>query len=66
MIALYKALLPGALLSWLISTIVGQHGNTGGLLAIRHLMIEGVAVNWSWPMFLVGTLLAWAILYMME
>ena len=66
MIALIKALVPGALLSWLVSTFVGARGSTGGLLNIQHFTIHGTEYHGSWTLFIIGTALGWAIFKMME
>lgn len=66
MIALIKALLPGALLSWLVSTFIGSKGSTGGLLNIQHVTISDTQIYGSWTLFIIGTALAWAIFKMMD
>lgn len=64
--ALIKALIPGFLLTWIVSLIIGSNGSRGGILAIQHSYIEGHGFYWSWPLFIAGTALAWAIFAMME
>lgn len=66
MIALFKALVPGALLTWLVATLIGSTGSTGGMLNIIHFPVQHHQVYWSWPLFLVATGLAWAILWLMD
>lgn len=66
MIALFKAVLPGLLLSWLVSTFVGSTGSSGGLLNIQHFTIDGHVILGSWMLFVIGTALAWALFKMME
>jgi len=66
MISLFKSVLPGVMLSWLVSTFVGAHGGTGGLLNIRHFQISGTDFAMSWTLMVIGTSLAWAIFRMME
>lgn len=66
MIALIKAILPGALLSWLVSTFVGSGGSRGGLLAIQRFNIGGTELYGSWTLFIIGTALAWALFMMMD
>jgi len=65
MVKLIKAIPLGALLSWLVSTLVGAAGSTGGVLQIQHVLVRGADLYGSWPLFALGTLLAWAILSMM-
>ena len=65
MIHLIKAVFPGMLLSWLVSTFVGAHGGTGGLLNIQHFSIQGNDFAASWTLCVIGTSLGWALLKMM-
>jgi len=66
MIALFKALLPGAILTWIVSYIIGSNDSTGGFLDIFATTVSGHELYWSWPLFIAGTGLAWAIFWMME
>lgn len=66
MIAFIKALVPGALLSWVVSVAISGGGSTGGILDIHKLEIMHNQMPWSWPLFLAGTFLAWALLTMMD
>lgn len=66
MLALYKSVLPGALLSYIFSTVLGNNGTSGGALYIRMVGTPEVQFYWSWPLFLAGAFLAWAIFHMME
>ncbi|MCT2398202.1 hypothetical protein [Novosphingobium mangrovi (ex Huang et al. 2023)] len=66
-----KALIPGFLLTWVVSGIIGSNGSRGGMLAIQNTYIqngyiEGYTFYWSWPLFLAGTGLAWALFWMMD
>lgn len=63
---LIKAFLPGSLISWVVAAIIGSQGSRGGWAAIHRVTIEGVSFHWSWPIFIIGTGLAWAIFWMME
>lgn len=64
--ALIKALVPGFLLTWVVSLIIGSNGSRGGILSIQHSYIEGYSFYWSWPLFVAGTVLAWALFAMMD
>lgn len=64
--AFIKALIPAALLTWIVSGVIGSNGSTGGMLAIERAMLQGHDFYWSWPLFLASTLLAWAIFAMMD
>ena len=66
MIHLIKAVFPGMLLSWLVSTVVGAHGGNGGLLNIQHFHFHGSDFAASWTLFVIGTSLGWALLKMMD
>lgn len=64
--AFLKALVPGFLLTWIVSGVLGSNHSRGGMLAIEHTYIQGHSFYWSWPLFLVATLLAWALFWMMD
>ncbi len=72
MIALLKAIPLGVFLTILVCLFIGSAGSTGGFLNIRHVHIDLAQVSldfwmyWSWVMFMIGTGLAWAILFMMD
>lgn len=66
MLALIKALIPGALLSWVVSSVIGSNGSTGGVMYISKLMIAHHQIYWSWPLFIAGTALAWFIFLMLD
>ena len=66
MIALIKALVLGTLLTLAGAGIFGSAGTSAGLLNVHHIMIVDHGAYWSWPLFLSGTGLAWAILWMMR
>ncbi|SFF84049.1 hypothetical protein SAMN05518801_102122 [Novosphingobium sp. CF614] len=64
--AFIKALIPGFLLTWIVSGILGSNGSRGGMLAIEHTFIQGHDFYWSWALFLAATGLAWALFWMMD
>jgi hypothetical protein len=66
MFAFLKAIVLGAILSGVVSVIVGHAGGTGGAASVHHFVIEGVGFYWSWVIFVGGTLLAFAIFLMTE
>ena len=66
MIALFKALLPGAILTWIVSLFIGSGGSRGGFLSIHDVTVAGFEFYWSWPLFLLGTGLAWVIFHVMD
>lgn len=61
-----KGLIPGILLTWIVSGIIGSNGSKGGMLAIEHVFIHGQGFYWSWPLFLAATGLCWALFWMMD
>jgi hypothetical protein len=66
MFAFFKAVILGAIFSFVLSALIGHAGDSGGLAHIQRYMIEGVHFRWSWVLFLVGAGLAYAILLMLD
>lgn len=61
-----KALVPGALLTWVVCIILGTNRSKGGFLYIHLERVGDVSFYWSWPLFFASTLIAFAIFKMME
>jgi hypothetical protein len=61
-----KSMIPGFLLSFIVSTVIGAQRSTGGFLNIHQLHYHSHSMYWSWPLFIGGTLLAYAIFKSME
>lgn len=71
-----KAMLLGAILAGVFSLVVGLQGSTAGLLYIHpvevpmskiHSMnLHNFTFYWSWPLFLAGSGLAWALILMTD
>ena len=59
MISLLKALIPGALLAWIVGTVIASGGSRGGFLNIHRIDLASVEFYWSWPLFIGGTALGW-------
>jgi len=57
-----KALIPGSILTFVVSAVMGAGHTKGGWLNIQHFYIQGHGLYWSWVLFAVATGLAW-ILY---
>jgi hypothetical protein len=57
-----KALPLGAILSGVVSLLVGSQGSHGGQMAIFLAEISHHSFYWSWPLFFAGTGLAWGIM----
>ena len=72
MTVLLKAIPFGLLLTVLVCLFIGSAGSSGGFLHIRQVDIEiaqlGIAFDmyWSWMLFMIGTGLSAAILFMMD
>jgi hypothetical protein len=64
--SLIKALLLGAILTFVVSATIHAGGSTGGFLYIRELQVSGQFVSWSWPLFIASAGLAFGILKLME
>lgn len=69
--ALFKAIPLGIFLTVIVCLFMGSGGTSGGFLHIRSydIAIPQIALQfdmyWSWVMFLIGTGLSWAIIFMM-
>lgn len=61
-----KALIPGFLLTWIVSSLIGSQGSRGGLLAITHTYYQGHMFYWSWPLFCGATALALLIFSLLD
>jgi hypothetical protein len=61
-----KALVLGAILSFVVSAAIGHAGSTGGLAHIHHYTLNGFHLYWSWVLFVAATALAFVILIMMD
>ncbi|OYW46947.1 MAG: hypothetical protein B7Z33_00840 [Sphingomonadales bacterium 12-68-11] len=66
MIALLKAAVLGAILTFVVSLFMGSGGATGGLVNVHGVTIEGWHFYWSWPLFLIGTGLAFGLITLMD
>ena len=66
MIAFLKAMVLGAILAAVVSAVIGHAGGTGGVINVRHFVIEGFGFYWSWMLFVAATVLSFAILLMMD
>ena len=66
MFALLKAIVLGAFLAWIVSLFIGSGGSGGGMLYVRHVAVMDYHFYWSWPLFVVGTGLAFGIFLMTD
>ena len=58
----FKALIPGAILTFVVAMLMGRAHSTGGWLHIQHYFIQEQGFYWSWVLFAIGTGLAWMIM----
>ncbi|MGB3712781.1 MAG: hypothetical protein WA985_13940 [Erythrobacter sp.] len=59
---LLKSCVLGSLLSFTIALVIGSQGSDGGFLDIHLMTVVAGKMYWSWPLFLVGTGLSWAVM----
>ncbi len=60
----FKGLIPGTILTLIVTAILGSNHFKSGYLYIFHQNIGGFGFYWSWTLFVASTLLAWAIFAM--
>ena len=58
----FKALIPGAILTYAVCALIGAGRSKGGFLNIQPYLIEGHTVYWSWVLFFAATGLAWVLI----
>lgn len=63
---LLKSILIGAIVTGCLALVVGTQGSSGGPLAVYPINIEGQRLYWSWPVFLSGTGLTWALILLQK
>jgi hypothetical protein len=63
---LIKSIVLGAFHAFIVSLFIGSGGSTGGVLNVRHFVIEGVGFYWSWVLFVAGTALSFGIMTLMN
>ena len=64
--ATIKALIPGLILTLVLSGILYSAGTRGGVLALQQTTLVDNSITWSWPIFIVTFGLARALIWMME
>lgn len=57
----FKALIPAGALTFAVAGIMGKAHSKGAYLHIHRVSIDTFSFHWSWPLFLAGTVLAWAL-----
>jgi hypothetical protein len=66
MMAFLKALVLGIFLAGLVSLFIGSGGSSGGMLNVFQVTVEDWSFYWSWPLFVIGTALAFGLFLMMD
>jgi hypothetical protein len=66
MFAFFKGVLAGAILAFVVASLIGHAGGTGGILHVIHFKVHDYTIYWSWALFTCGTLLGWAIFTMLD
>lgn len=57
-----KALIPGAILTFVVCAVMGAGGSKGAWLNITHHYVQGHGFYWSWVLFVVATGLSWVLI----
>lgn len=57
----FKALFPGAILTFVVCALMGAGGSKGAWLNIQLYHVQGHDIYWSWILFVMGTGLAWVL-----
>ena len=65
-VSMFKAFFLGALLTGTIAIVIGSQGSSGGPLAIHSMAMGDHKIFWSWPLFLSGSGLAWALILLQK
>lgn len=60
----FKGLIPGTLLTLVVSAVFGVNHSRAGFLHVTHETLHGVSFYWSWVLFIAATLLSWALFAM--
>ncbi|MCK0129718.1 hypothetical protein [Erythrobacter sp. F6033] len=61
-----KAFVLGAILTGSIAGVIGSQGASGGPLDVHSMALGDLRVFWSWPIFLAGSGLAWALMLLQK
>lgn len=57
-----KAIVIAAAITTCVAIVIGSQGSSGGQLQIHSFMVADQKLYWSWPLFLGGSGLAWALM----
>lgn len=66
MFSFLKAVALGIFLALLVSLFIGSGGSSGGLLNVHRVEVLDYNLYWSWPLFVIGTALAWGLFALMD
>jgi hypothetical protein len=58
----FKALIPGTILTLVVSAIMGAGHTKTGWLQVQHIYLQANhGFYWSWSLFVIGTGLSWML-----
>lgn len=66
MLAIVKGIIPGCILTWIVSLVIGSNGSKGGMLDIQRYDIMHHHLYWSWPLMLAAIGLCAALFLMTD
>lgn len=66
MFALFKGIVPGCILTWIVASVIGSTGSKGGILSIERYDVMHQHLYWSWPLMLAAVGLATALFLMTD
>ena len=66
MLALVKGIVPGCILNWIVASVIGSTGSSGGMLKIQRYEIVHHHLYWSWPLMLAAIGLCAALFLMTD
>jgi len=66
MFSYLKAVALVIFLALLVSLFIGSGGSSGGLLNVHRVEVLDYNLYWSWPLFVIGTALAWGLFALMD
>lgn len=66
MFALVKGIIPGCILTWIVASVIGSTGSSGGILNIQRYDVMHHHLYWSWSLMLVAIGLTAALFLMTD
>jgi hypothetical protein len=56
----------GVFLTWLVALFIGSAGSSGDFLQVHLVRFGDLSYYWSWPLFIIATGIAAALVWMMD